>query len=476
MCKSPKTIVVVVVLCLISCGRADAVTLLSTDFTGRTVAGNTASNITWITNGLGDAGNMTAVDVNSTGSLAGLFDTANAQGHFAPDLNTGNEGPWSTSIALIPTGSGATIQSVDLDWQHFNNSGNFQGPNRSVDWTASIIGSSSGTVASVTNLNVNGTSGLETLTFGAPVAINNSESWSLDILATGSNATGNNTGLDAISIDGTAISGGGGPVVFIDDHFDNGDLATGGINGGFQLQSNGAAGTPPAPTESGTTVSLITQGANDNSGIVSLTSVDVAGQAAGVKMTFVVESLSAQPANNGMFLGLQDNGNTFFRDEPNFGLVFDGNESRTLSNNGFALMFNDIGGGGALGNGAVLDHGDIQPGSITGGFIAEIVATPDGWSYLITGLNDPSGTPTDFSNSGTWVGSGLAADFYTTFFDNSEFLAGWVQRGGGGGSITTVFDRFTIEQAGGAPIPEPATAMLALFSAAGLIARRRRAA
>ena len=75
------------------------VAILSTDFTGRTVAGDTASNITWITNGVGDPGDLTAVPVGG-GTFGGLFDTANAQGHFAPDRNTNNEGPWSTDIAL----------------------------------------------------------------------------------------------------------------------------------------------------------------------------------------------------------------------------------------------------------------------------------------------------------------------------------------------------------------------------------------
>jgi hypothetical protein len=177
--------------------------VLHTDFTGRTVSGNTASNITWVTMGLLDPGDLTAVDVNSTGFLAGLFNTAEAQGHFAPDLNTGNEGPWSTTIPLTVTaGNNVLVEGIALDWQHFNNSGNFQTTARAVDWTATLSGSSSGVIDSVTNLNVNGISGMTTLSFATPHFLDASETYSLNILAEGSNTDGNNTGLDAISVNG----------------------------------------------------------------------------------------------------------------------------------------------------------------------------------------------------------------------------------------------------------------------------------
>ncbi len=177
------------------------VTILSTDFTGRTVAGATASTIAWVVNGVADPGDLTAVPVGG-GTFGGLFDSANAQGHFAPDRNTGNEGPWSVDIPVLVEGSDVIVQDVVLDWQHFNNSGVFQGPSRSVDWTAALIGSLSGQVATITNLNVSGTSGIETLTFAAPVTLSGSETWTLQILAEGSNGTGNNTGLDGINVIG----------------------------------------------------------------------------------------------------------------------------------------------------------------------------------------------------------------------------------------------------------------------------------
>ena len=184
---------------------AHAVAIVSTDFSGRTVAGATASNILWTTNGVADPGDLTAVPVGG-GTFGGLFDTGNAQGHFAPDRNTGNEGPWSTTIPLVLTTAQVQLVDLELDWQHFNNSGAFQGVSRSVDWTVTVTGSVSGVVGTETALNVTGTSGLETLTFGAPLVLNNTETFDVEILAEGSNATGNNTGLDAVTLNGEIIA------------------------------------------------------------------------------------------------------------------------------------------------------------------------------------------------------------------------------------------------------------------------------
>ena len=180
--------------------------ILSTDFTGRTVSGNTAQNIAWTTSGVTDPGDMTAVDVNSTGQLAGLYDTANAQGHFAPNLNTGNEGPWSVDVAIQidGTNSGITVTNVVLDWQHFNNSGNFQGASRGIDWTVTFENSSSSVMGAATNLTVTGTSGLTTLTFTSPVVLPDSDTYTMEILAVGSDGNGNNTGLAGITVNGTA--------------------------------------------------------------------------------------------------------------------------------------------------------------------------------------------------------------------------------------------------------------------------------
>jgi hypothetical protein len=188
-------------ICLTSASQA--VVILSTVFTARTISGDTADNITWTTNGVLDPGALTAVDVNATGSLAGLFDTPNSAGHFAPDLNTGNEGPWSVSLTLNLTVPTISLENAVLDYQHFNNSGAFQGVGRKVNWTVTVTGSLSGLLDSVTAVGANNQSGLETLVFPAALTLNNSESYTVTILAEGGAGDGNNTGLDGFTFNGS---------------------------------------------------------------------------------------------------------------------------------------------------------------------------------------------------------------------------------------------------------------------------------
>jgi len=181
--------------------------LLDTDFTGRTVGGTgnaTASTITWLTSGFEDPGDMTAVPVGG-GTFGGLFDTANAQGHFAPDRNTNNEGNWSTDIALTVTpGKEVTPENIVLDWQHFSNSGGFQSGiiDRPTDWTATITGSLSGVIDSVMDTTGSGGAGMLTLNFTPGLLLDTSESYTLTLEAGPSAVSGNNTGLDALTLNG----------------------------------------------------------------------------------------------------------------------------------------------------------------------------------------------------------------------------------------------------------------------------------
>jgi alpha-tubulin suppressor-like RCC1 family protein len=178
--------------------------ILSTDFTGRTVSGKTASGIPWTVGGVQDPGDLTWVLEGGGPAGTSLFDTANAQGHFAPDLNIGNEGPWSVMIPLTLTIPQLQVDDVVLDWQHFNNSGDFQTEDRSADWTIRATGSTSGLIGSVTTANVNAISGVETLAFTPPLVLTNAETYQLKISVTGSNPTGNNTGLSGLTINGAA--------------------------------------------------------------------------------------------------------------------------------------------------------------------------------------------------------------------------------------------------------------------------------
>lgn len=185
---------------------ANSAVLLSTDFSGRTVTGPTASNVIWTGTGLSAPSSLTVTNV-APGSLAGggLFDTANAEGHFAVSKNIGNAGPWSVTIPITLSSPTISLESVELDWQHFSNAGAFQGPARNVRWTITVTGSTSGLIDTVIGT-ANAASGLDVLTFGSPVSLNNSETYDVSILVDNNgNATGNNSGFDAITLNGEII-------------------------------------------------------------------------------------------------------------------------------------------------------------------------------------------------------------------------------------------------------------------------------
>jgi hypothetical protein len=205
----------ILILCWVSAlsGRADLI--LHTDFTGRTVSGKTAQNLTWQTLGVQDPGSLTAVDeppVNA--AFAGLFDTPNAQGHFAPDKNIDNEGPWSVTIPLTLVVPQIQLTEVVLDWQHFNNVGVFQTVARPADWTVSVSGSGSGLLANLTQSGVSGISGLQTFTFASPLNLTDAETWSVRIHVIGT-GPGNNTGLDALTLNGTVVPEPGAAGLFL---------------------------------------------------------------------------------------------------------------------------------------------------------------------------------------------------------------------------------------------------------------------
>ncbi len=205
MTKHISTTAVVLAVCLVWGGLpATGATILSTDFTGRTVSGKTANSITWTTNGVADPGSLTFVPEGPP-TNTNLFNTSNAQGHFAPDMNVENESPWNVTIPLTLTAPAMYLDEVVLDWQHFTNSGAYQGPSRNVTWTVTVTGSSSGLVDSET-ASVSGTSGIKTVPFALPPTLTDSETWDVKLRATGS-GNGNNTGLDAVTLNATVLTG-----------------------------------------------------------------------------------------------------------------------------------------------------------------------------------------------------------------------------------------------------------------------------
>jgi len=175
--------------------RVEPGVLASTDFTGRTVSGATAENIPWTVHWVESPGNL------ATDPAYNLFDTNDAQDHFAPVRNVDLDGPWSVPIPLSLTVPEITLTDVVLDYQHFNGSGYFQGAPRTVDWTVTVSGSSSGLLASNTVHGVASTSGTETVVFSPALTLTDSESYTMVITAAGTSG-GNNTGLSALRING----------------------------------------------------------------------------------------------------------------------------------------------------------------------------------------------------------------------------------------------------------------------------------
>lgn len=205
-----------------------AAVILSTDFTGRTVSGDTASNITYVTNGVEDPGDLTAIEGSATpgDQLDGLFDGGGeAVDDFAPKVNTDTADNWSVTIPLTFS-TGITQLTIDdiviggemLDGQerHQNAVGEFP---RDTDILVSIIGSSSGALAGQT-LETGQQTTTWSLTFFdsvGPLVLSDSETWDLRIETL--NATedevdfggdppdeaGNHTGLTDFTVNGSAI-------------------------------------------------------------------------------------------------------------------------------------------------------------------------------------------------------------------------------------------------------------------------------
>lgn len=127
---------------------ASAVTVLSSDFDGRTVSGATASDISWTTNGVDNPGDLTVVGENFVGGsfAATFFDTTGAADRLGVDLNTENEGLWFIEISLDTLANTIALDTLNLDAFSFNNSGALQTVDREVDITVSIERDSDGFV------------------------------------------------------------------------------------------------------------------------------------------------------------------------------------------------------------------------------------------------------------------------------------------------------------------------------------------
>ncbi|TWX67911.1 PEP-CTERM sorting domain-containing protein [Colwellia demingiae] len=185
---------------------ANAGIIASTDFDDRTVAGDTASTLDWILDGLSSPGDLSA-DYN-------LFDTTDSADKFAVDRNLSNEGDWIVNIALnVLSLNNISLSSLTLDAYIFNNSGNFQGQQRNLDIAISLFDSSNTLLKEFTLLDdIYANNGAFTNPNGHNVSVD-LEGYSLlasndyILRLTGSGeGNGNNAGFDNLVINGDLTS------------------------------------------------------------------------------------------------------------------------------------------------------------------------------------------------------------------------------------------------------------------------------
>jgi len=112
---------------------AYSATILSTDFDGRTISGNTASNITYVTNGVGDPGDLSA---DST-----LFDTPDTNDLFAVQRNLHTQGPWVVDIPITVGSQDIQLDQISLDAFIFSGAGGRQSFSRDYDMTIELLDS-----------------------------------------------------------------------------------------------------------------------------------------------------------------------------------------------------------------------------------------------------------------------------------------------------------------------------------------------
>lgn len=199
---------VAMVTIVLAASPASAAVIAATDFDGRTATGKTASDLNWTLDGLEDPGNI-------TNNKANLFDTSTlVQNNFTPGENVGNNNTtWIADVSITV----ATDYDVTLEDVTFNavsvNGGQALNVNRRNDYIVSLIDPDNNPLETITVPDVlSGTSAnpnqpLVTIDF-ADVALG-AGTYTLRIEAgdkpnVGANETRNHTGIDNLSINGTA--------------------------------------------------------------------------------------------------------------------------------------------------------------------------------------------------------------------------------------------------------------------------------
>ena len=205
--SSPKFLFVSLLGMIAAAGMGHAAVLASTTFDGRTATGQTASNLNWTLNGLDDPGSLT----NDT---ANLFNTTTiVQNNFTPGVNVGNtNSSWIVNVSLtVSTGYTVTLEDVTFNAVSING-GQALNVNRRNDYRVSLIDPGMTTLQTLDAIDmVSGTSASPNqpqVTIDFADVVLGAGTYTLRIQAgdfLGGNETGNHTGLDNLSINGTAV-------------------------------------------------------------------------------------------------------------------------------------------------------------------------------------------------------------------------------------------------------------------------------
>ncbi|NQT52155.1 LamG domain-containing protein, partial [bacterium] len=228
------------------------------------------------------------------------------------------------------------------------------------------------------------------------------------------------------------------------DPFENGNIATGGLNGGFQLITNSAGGSGSV-TEAGSHATLsATGGGNDNSGIVSLNTFN---PDEGFTAVWSVTRTQTPAANGLNLLLMAEPGFMNTTGQPNLAFRFEGDGDFSLRTR---ISNTDV----------VLASDAFNIGSFNDGFTVVGTFNPAGWEYTIVGLLGMS-SPTA---SGAWT---LSRNF-DTLFDATTHMAAFIQTGSSGDCT------MNIDLMAAYTTPEPGTLALLALGGLGLLRRRRR--
>ena len=196
--------------------------IVASDFNGATREGTTLSEITWTTTGV--TAPAASVSVNNTiqsGGNGDLFTTGATDGFIAPANNTGNGGEWNVVFSFTTQSDAIELDNFVIDWANFNGTGGNQNAVRNTELTLEITDlgmntellNSVGIPNAVNTMSAN-TSNAENrpktetfdLTAGsAPIVLAANTNYEIFIQAGDATTSGNNFGIDAITLNGTLV-------------------------------------------------------------------------------------------------------------------------------------------------------------------------------------------------------------------------------------------------------------------------------